>query len=287
MTWMFAPCRLLAAGAFAKRVLMDMNEILERCQAILGRRFDDLDLLRCALTHASVAETRVQSNERLEFLGDAVMGMIVCQHLYEQFPEYLEGDLTKLKSAVVSRATCAEIAKTLGLNELIVVGKGMTTQGELPTSLAAGALESVIAALWIDGGAAVTTEFVQRIMQPHIDQFAATSHQQNYKSLLQQHVQKELAATPVYELIDTTGPDHSKQFEVRVVAGGRVFPSAQGSAKKQAEQKAAQLALEAMGVLEAAVVPLAAESSEEGTDAQRHEGTKGEPEGVVHFPLVP
>lgn len=224
-------------------------DLVQRCESILGYRFRNPDLLRSALTHASIADNRKLSNERLEFLGDAVMGMIVCHQLYEQYPDYLEGDLTKLKSAVVSRATCAAVANAMGLTELIFVGKGMTSRAERPNSLAAGAFESVIAAMFLDGGYDVARHFIVTRMAPYVTDFAATTHQQNFKSLLQQHVQHALNTTPVYELVNQKGPDHSKNFEVRVVAGGKTFPSAWGNAKKQAEQRAAQLALEEMGVL--------------------------------------
>src|SRR5215470_1104267 len=117
-----------------------LEELVARCQEILDYRFRDHELLKEALTHASIADDRRLSNERLEFLGDSVLGLVVCHRLFEIFPEYLEGDLTKLKSAVVSRNTCAAVANALGLTELIFVGKGMTGRAERPSSLAAGVL---------------------------------------------------------------------------------------------------------------------------------------------------
>jgi len=221
-------------------------------------------LLKEALTHASIADDRRHSNERLEFLGDSVLGLVVCQRLFELFPQYLEGDLTKLKSAVVSRSTCALVANTLGLTELIFVGRGMVGRPERPSSLAAGVLESIIAAIYLDSGFDAARVFILKNLEPFISQYAATTHQQNYKSLLQQHAQQEMGAAPVYELVDERGPDHSKHFEVRVVVGAQVFGSAWGAAKKQAEQKAAQLALEELGVLpREGAAPAGAESLEE------------------------
>ncbi|HVS72743.1 MAG TPA: ribonuclease III [Phycisphaerae bacterium] len=238
------------------------DDIVARCQAILGHRFNNHTLLKEALTHASIADDRRLSNERLEFLGDSVLGLVVCHRLFELFPDYLEGDLTKLKSAVVSRNTCAAVANAIGLTDLIFVGKGMMGRkaggngvgspgsgAEMPSSLAAGVLESIIAAIYLDGGFTAVSRFILTHMDPYIEQFAATTHQQNFKSLLQQHAQKNMAATPMYELLDEKGPDHSKCFEVRVVIGAQAFGSAWGSAKKQAEQKAAQNALEELGVL--------------------------------------
>ncbi len=234
---------------------MDAEQMVSQCEAVLGYRFQSHALLKEALTHASIADDRRQSNERLEFLGDSVLGLVVCHRLYELFPDYLEGDLTKLKSAVVSRNTCAAVSNAIGLTELIFVGKGMASRagadgsGGRPSSLAAGVLESIIAAIYIDGGFEAAREFILRQMNPFIDQFAATTHQQNYKSLLQQHAQKILNSTPIYELLDEKGPDHSKCFEVRVVIGSRTFGSAWGAAKKPAEQRTAQIALEELGVL--------------------------------------
>src|SRR3954463_11312674 len=115
-----------------------MEELAARCESMLDYRFRNHELLREALTHASIADDRRLSNERLEFLGDSVLGLVICHRLYQLFPQYLEGDLTKLKSAVVSRNTCAAVANAMGLTELILVGKGMTGRSERPSSLAAG-----------------------------------------------------------------------------------------------------------------------------------------------------
>jgi ribonuclease III len=228
------------------------EELATRVEAMLDYRFQNHELLKEALTHASIADNRKSSNERLEFLGDSVLGLVVCHRLFELYPEYLEGDLTKLKSAVVSRNTCATVANSLGLTDLIFVGKGMsgrTGAAQRPNSLAAGALESIIAAIYLDGGLEAARSFILKHLEEHVRLFAATTHQQNYKSLLQQHAQQALGSTPNYELLDEKGPDHSKCFEVRVVLGTQTFGSAWGNAKKQAEQRAAQIALEELGVL--------------------------------------
>ncbi|MEI8195014.1 MAG: ribonuclease III [Phycisphaerae bacterium] len=225
------------------------EDLLSQCIQVLGYEFHDQELLREALTHASVADNRLDSNERLEFLGDSVLGLVVCHRLFELFPEYLEGDMTKLKSAVVSRATCAAVSNAIGLTDLILVGKGMSARGDRPSSLAAGAYESIVAAIYLDGGYEAARQFILAHMDPWIREFAATSHQDNYKSLLQQYAQQHLNGSPQYELLDEKGPDHSKCFEVRVVIAGRAFNSAWGPAKKPAEQRAAQNALEELGVL--------------------------------------
>src|SRR4051812_42223060 len=186
----------------------------------------------------------------MEFLGDAVLDLIICEALYLRFPELLEGDLTKIKSAVVSRRTCAEVSTETGLIDLLIIGKGISSREAMPSSLAAAVYESIVAALYFDGGFDVVKAYVLRTMSAKIDQIASNSHQQNYKAVLQQHAQKLMGATPVYELLDEKGPDHSKCFEISVTVDGRRFTSAWGPNKKMAEQKAALLALEELGVLD-------------------------------------
>ena len=125
-------------------------EILEDCQKVLGYRFKQPELLRGALTHTSSAQTRLASNERLEFLGDAVLGLVVVEEIYNRYPEYQEGDLTKIKSAVVSRRTCARISSELNLGDYLFLGKGMTNQTEdMPTNLLADMFESLVGAIFI------------------------------------------------------------------------------------------------------------------------------------------
>lgn len=187
----------------------------------------------------------------MEFLGDAILDMVVCEELYRKFPQYLEGDLTKIKSAVVSRRTCCEVALELGLQNVLIIGKGISSREQMPLSLAANVFEAIIAAIYLDAGFETVRAFILRTIGPQIDEIAASAHQQNYKAVLQQHAQKALGAGPLYELLDEKGPDHAKCFEVCVSIDGRRFTSAWGPNKKQAEQKAALLALEELGVYDA------------------------------------
>jgi ribonuclease-3 len=226
------------------------TELRERAEKVLQYTFSNADLLLESLTHASIANNRLNSNERMEFLGDAVLDLIICEALYRKFPQFLEGDLTKVKSAVVSRRTCAEVSNETGLTDLLIIGKGITNRETMPTSLAAAVYESIVAAIYLDGGFEVVKQYVLRTMSPKIDLIASNNHQENYKAVLQQHAQKLLGATPIYELLDEKGPDHSKCFEVCVTVDGRRFTSAWGPNKKMAEQKAALLALEELGVLD-------------------------------------
>ncbi|TVQ31671.1 MAG: ribonuclease III [Phycisphaeraceae bacterium] len=226
------------------------NQTLELAQQKIGHTFSDRELLVEALTHASIADSRVLSNERLEFLGDAVLGMVVCEHLFSEFPDLLEGDMTKIKSAAVSRRTCAVIADSLGLTDLLKLGKGMQTHHTLPSSLAAAALESIIGAVYLDGGYEAARDFLMPHLAPFIQRSATSGHQHNFKSVLQHVAQEQMDATPMYILLDEKGPDHAKCFEVCVQIGADRYESSWGASKKQAEQQAALNALNALGILE-------------------------------------
>lgn len=243
------------------------SEDRQRAEKVLEYKFKNPDLLKEALTHASIADNRLDSNERMEFLGDAVLDIIICEDLYRKFPQYDEGDLTKIKSAVVSRRTCAEVSNETGLTELLITGKGISSRHSMPSSLAAAVYESIVAAIYLDGGFEVVKEYVLRTMGEKCDAIAADATQQNYKAVLQQHAQKTLGATPIYELLDEKGPDHSKCFEVGVAIDGRRFTSAWGPNKKMAEQKAALLALEELGVLDAREVDKAIEEIVDTTES--------------------
>lgn len=223
----------------------------ERAEKILGYVFQNPDLLQEALTHSSIADNRLKSNERMEFLGDSVMDVIVCEELFRRFPQHLEGELTKIKSAVVSRRTCAEVGQEMNLQDILLIGKGISSRQAIPPSLIANVYEAIVAALFLDGGFDLVKSFVLRTMGPWIEELAKTAHQQNYKAVLQQHAQKTMGGAPLYELLDEKGPDHSKCFEVGVSINGRRFTSAWGPNKKVAEQKAALLALEELGLYDA------------------------------------
>ncbi|MHC4103375.1 MAG: ribonuclease III [Planctomycetota bacterium] len=223
---------------------------LQKIEQIIGYSFSNHNLLSKAFTHSSAADNRLLSNERLEFLGDAVLAVVICQTIFERFEGYLEGDLTKIKSMLVSRRTCARITKQLGLQKFLKVGKGMSSARALTTSLAAGLFEAVIAAIYLDSGFEDSRDFILRNFAPLIDRANAEQSQGNFKSVLQQYAQQELNMTPVYELLDERGPDHNKCFESAVVIAGRHFPSAWGVNKKEAEQKAALNALLELDILE-------------------------------------
>ncbi len=217
---------------------MDPKDI-RAAERLLGHRFNDKSLLVQALTHASVADSRLESNERLEFLGDAVLGLVVCDYIYERFSDLLEGELTKIKSSVVSRRTCADIAEELGLDALLRLGKGLADRQSLPKSVLAAVYESLIGAIHTDGGLEAARKFILKGMKPTIKRAAGSGHQYNFKSVLQQTAQEVLGQQPQYVVLDEKGPDHAKCFEVCVELGARRFASCWGASKKQAEQQAA------------------------------------------------
>lgn len=221
----------------------DIESKLIRCQAIIDYQFRDISLLLSALTHASGASNRLASNERLEFLGDAILGLTVCQWLYEEYPEYSEGDLTKIKSAVVSRRSCGKIACQLGLDRCLIVGRGVTRNRSFPRSLVSDVFESVVAAIYLDGGADVVRDRIKEWLLPEVRIAVETQGAGNFKSTLQQYAQRELASTPIYRLIRESGPDHRKSFLVAAVIADRQFTGAWGNNKKDAEQRAASNAL--------------------------------------------
>ena len=166
---------------------LDSAEKLAGCQQQIEYNFRDKHLLQSALTHASGADHRLASNERLEFLGDAILGAVVCELLYCQYPDYLEGDLTKIKSMVVSRQSCAKISFSLGLHEFLIVGKGMAANREVPPSLLADLFEALLAAIYLDGGDQAARQFIERNVGPEIEAAVAGELGGNYKSLLQQY----------------------------------------------------------------------------------------------------
>jgi ribonuclease III len=219
------------------------DDLFARCERRVGYVFRNRDILRAALTHASGAEHRLASNERLEFLGDAILGFVVCEMLFLQFPQYLEGELTKIKSVVVSRQTCAKISEALGMQEFLILGKGMTTTPTVPPSVLADVFESLLAAIYLDGGDKAARQFLETYIGPEVELAATGELGGNYKSLLQQFAQREFGSTPTYHLVDEKGPDHSKCFKIVAQIAGQRYQPAWGRNKKEAEQRAASNAL--------------------------------------------
>ncbi len=216
---------------------------LKNCERNIGYTFADRNILFEAVTHASSSNTRLSSYERLEFLGDSILGFVVCEYLFQIQPDWLEGQLTKIKSVVVSRQTCARIGLGLGLEEFLQVGKGIGNRGPVPDSLLANAFESIVAAIYLDGGMKAAKGFLMRFVPDQVDLAVAGDTDANYKSELQQFAQKKFGMPPTYQLLDDRGPDHEKWFFVTARLGKEQFTPAWGKNKKEAEQKAAANAL--------------------------------------------
>lgn len=216
----------------------------------IGYVFDDRELLKRALSHRSYANERgddVDDNEVLEFLGDAVLGLIVSDLLCSRYPHLREGEMSKLKSFLVSAETLAQLAEGLGLGRFILLGRGEEkTAGREKNSILANAFEALIAALYLDGGLEQAAEFVLKGVEPLIPGADdSSSPVRDFKSALQEAVQAEGMPLPVYQVVTEEGPDHDKVFHVEVGVG-ELFAHGHGRTKKRAEQRAARQILEAL-----------------------------------------
>lgn len=219
---------------------------LQLCQSRVTYEFRDLTYLSQALTHSSIKSAENPSNERLEFLGDSVLGLVMTEFLYNFYTDKDEGELTQIKSVVVSTAVLAQESERLRISELYNVGKGIGGKRRLPISLQANVYEAVVAAIYKDGGLEEARRFILRNLYHHVLAVAGNQHEKNYKSLLQQWVQKERNQTPTYSVISELGPDHSKSFEVVAVLGKKRYKSGRGQSKKEAEQMAAKETLKSL-----------------------------------------
>jgi len=217
-----------------------------RLQDRIGYAFANPALLERALTHPSSTAQEDSDNERMEFLGDAVLNLCVSQSLYERYPHWNEGDLTQVKSSVVSTISLARAGEKLDLRDVGRLGKGLSVHEPLPPSVYANLFEAVCAAVYLDGGMEGAKAFIMRILGPEIRGIAENGREANHKSELQQLSQKGTGITPHYRLVTSTGPDHGKVFEVVAVIAARRFPAGFGRSKKEAEQAAARRALEVL-----------------------------------------
>lgn len=218
-------------------------ELVQQCELNLGYEFKNKQVLYHAITHASVTNHRLMSYERLEFLGDSILGFVVCEYLFQNYQNWHEGDLTKIKSNVVSRQSCADLGESLKLDHVLVVGKGVGKQGEVPRSLLANAFESVVAAIYIDGGMEMVKKFLLPLISEQVKAAIQGELDINYKSDLQQYSQKRYGVPPNYKVLSSRGPDHDKWFQVIAQVSKKSFPPAWGKNKKEAEQRAAANAL--------------------------------------------
>lgn len=221
---------------------------LSTLQQTLGVSFNNVALLEQALIHSSYINENPGvtsiSNERLEFLGDAVLGLITAQRLYHSLPNSSEGEMTKLRAALVRRDTLARMARAIKLGDYLYLGKGEEASGgrNKPANLA-GALEAVIAAIFLDQGLASAGDFVLQYLDIELEKSAIQSLEIDYKSELQELIQAKKQPSPTYHVIDATGPDHDKRFTIEVRVGDNVLGRGSGKSKKIAESEAARSAL--------------------------------------------
>ena len=218
-------------------------------QKNIGVDFGDTYLLEQSLVHSSYINENPgfsnSNNERLEFLGDAILGWIIAEKIYREFPDFQEGEMTRLRSALVRRETLARVARSIRLGDFLFMGKGEESSGgRSKTANLAGALEAVIAAVYFECGVEVAREFVLRILEREWKRAVDKGFEDDYKSMLQVMTQSKFQVIPFYILISERGPDHDKLFTVEVMAKNMVLGRGTGKSKKMAETNAARLALQ-------------------------------------------
>lgn len=222
----------------------------EELQNALSVSFKDIANLECALYHRSFlneAEEDVESNERLEFLGDAVLGLVISEKLYKDYPQMTEGQLSQVRAIIVRWDALAKAAERINLGDYLVLGRGEEMSGgrQRPSNLA-GALEALIGAAFIDGGMKMARPLILQLLGPDLDEIQASGFTVDSKSELQHLAQTQYHEIPQYTLISSEGPDHAKLFTVEVSVGDQVMGRGQGRNKKQAELNAARQALETL-----------------------------------------
>jgi len=243
------PGPLVRPGSRMDPIRSGDEEILAHLEAKLQYRFRNSRLAVQALTHSSAKDRDLPCNERLEFLGDAILGHVISEHLFHHFPGYEEGDLSTMKSIIVSAKTLSEKAEELELDRIVILGRGLNEKRNLPRSILCNALEALIAALYLDGGFEIARDFILGSLRIKVDEILKDEHEKNYKSLLQDYAQRRMAAIPAYRVLKEVGPDHKKMFQVMVALDGKDYGPAWGANKKEAEQRAAKLALHELGLL--------------------------------------
>jgi ribonuclease-3 len=215
---------------------------LESLDRALGVSFDDAALRRAALTHRSYAfehGTEI-TNERLEFLGDSVLGLVVTDMAYASYPDLPEGALAKLRAAIVNMVALADVARSLGLGDMVLLGKGEELSGGRDkSSILADALEAVFGAIYLDRGLDVARELIERLFRPLMEAYVRMEGPRDYKTILQELASQELRSMPEYRL-EERGPDHAKEFTATVFVAGEALGTGMGRSKKEAEQQAAR-----------------------------------------------
>ena len=220
----------------------------QKLETLLGVNFKTPKLLELSLIHASYAAESPQNglghNERLEFLGDAVLELVVSEFLYDQFPGEPEGILTNWRSILVNAVQLAKVAKDLQLNEFIQLSRGEAkAEGALKESILANTFEAVVGALYLDQGYKAAKQFISRVLLAQLDQILITAHEYNPKGYFQEEAQRRLGITPTYEVLEESGPDHTKHFVIGAYLNTQLVAKGEGASKQQAQQDAAKQAI--------------------------------------------
>jgi ribonuclease-3 len=229
--------------------IADEESLVNQFEKKFQFSFDNKKLLITALKHRSYLnvtnENRIASNERLEFLGDAVLDLVITQYLYDKFPKRTEGQLSKIKSILVSKPVLAEIASELSLGNLILINKGEEkTGGRNRQSILADSFEAVIGAVYLDKGMGTAKDFIKKYLLTKFKSLMQRELYKNYKSILLEHAQSKFGILPEYRVVEEFGPDHEKKFIIAVYINGKEIGRGSGMSKKNAEQEAAKKALE-------------------------------------------
>jgi ribonuclease-3 len=223
--------------------MIDWND----CQKNLGISFHQESLLEQAFVHSSYINENPgfarPSNERLEFLGDSILNFVITEKLYEEFPKLPEGKLTEIRASLVCRDTLAGLASSLKLGDWLLLGQGEeANEGRTKASNLANAMEALIGALYLDQGLARARRFILKQLKPELEEIKAGKTTPNYKALVQEFIQGQKRATPIYRLVEASGPDHSKQFTAEILVEGEALGKGTGKSKKTAESQAARAA---------------------------------------------
>lgn len=240
---------------------------LHRCMDRTGVKFGNLSLLWLALRHASAANNSLDSNERLEFFGDSILGHAASELLYFQYPEKQEGDLTRMKALMVSSKWCSRFCADLGLRDYMQLGKGIQLNG-ISEKVLGNLFEAFIGGVAADSGSARAQDLLNGILRKFLAEIEAEADSDNPKSDLQHIAQREFNASPVYEVVEESGPDHQKSFRIQVRIGKLSFPPAIGSSKRTAEKQAARNALNALRDRHAAKPPESMDDAAEPPTAE-------------------
>ncbi len=233
-------------AARPKSAAATAEERIRACEQALGYTFFDKKLIKNALTHSSSTPDKRLDNERLEFFGDAVLDLVVREYLFHNYPNHQEGDLTEAKSSVVCRASLARAAKRMALISYLFLGRGIGKKRAVPDSLLADAYEAIVAAIYLDGGYQPVRNFILMTLREEIPHAIEQANAANFKSNLQKLLQQRKRSLPVYKTLGSSGPEHSRVFQVAAFIDGVEMGRGAGSSKKSAEQEAARLALAAL-----------------------------------------